>query len=63
MSEGSVTKVMVTATPRGGPAGARAGAAVATHPEFPWSNAVGLKERVDAGCWLGILSAWDVCLK
>lgn len=50
MSGGSVTKVM--ATPRGGPAGARAGAAVATHPEFRWSNAVGLKERVDAGCWL-----------
>lgn len=47
----------VTATPRGGPAGARAGAAAATHPEFPWSNAVGLKERVDAGCWLGEWSA------
>lgn len=30
---GSVTKV--TAMPHGGPAGARAGAAVATHPEFP----------------------------
>lgn len=53
-----MTKVM--ATPRGGPAGARAGAAVATHPEFPWSNAVGLKERVDAGCWLGVRSAWAV---
>lgn len=63
MSEGSVTKVMVTAMPRGGPAGARAGAGVATHPEFPWSNAVGLKERVGAGCWLGVLSAWDVSLK
>lgn len=32
MSGGSVTKV--TATPRGGPAGSRAGAAAATHPEF-----------------------------
>lgn len=61
MSGGSVTKV--TATPRGGPAGARAGAPVATHPEFPWSNAVGLTERVDAGCWLGVRSAWAVCLK
>lgn len=46
MSGGSVTKV--TATPRGGPAGSRAGAAVATHPEFPWSNAVGLKKK--GGC-------------
>ena len=56
MLGGSVTKV--TATPHGGPAGARAGAAVATHPEFPQSNALGLKERVDAGCWLGVQSAW-----
>lgn len=58
MLGGSVTKV--TATPRGGPAGARAGAAAATHPEFPWSNAEGLKERVDAGCWLGGRGAWAV---
>lgn len=58
MLGGSVTKV--TATPRGGPAGNSAGATVATHPEFPWSNAVGLKERVDAGCWLGVQSVWAV---
>lgn len=61
MSRGSVTKVM--ATPHGGLAGARTGVAVATHPEFPWSNAVGSKERVDAGCWLSVRSAWAVCLK
>lgn len=61
MSGGSVTKVM--ATPRGGPAGSRAEAAVATHPEFPWSNVVSLKERVDAGCWLDLLCAWAVNLK
>lgn len=56
-----MTKVM--ATPHGGLAGARTGVAVATHPEFPWSNAVGSKERVDAGCWLSVRSAWAVCLK
>lgn len=56
-----MTKVM--AMPRGEPAGARAGATVATHPEFPWSNVMGLKERVDAGCWLGVWSVWAVCLK
>lgn len=26
---------------------------LATYPEFPWSNVVGLKERMDAGCWQG----------
>lgn len=61
MLGGSVIKVMVMLC--GGLVGVRVGVVVVIYFEFLWFNVVGLKERVDVGCWLGVWSVWVVCFK